>query len=116
MSPDQPLLVDDEYAPLVRRLERHKRERWLAIVAAAAIGLISTAAGLNNELSDDHRVGDALLWIASVLPMGPHDFISIGFALLANSLVNGAIAWAILAAAHRVFRSSDVEALRRAGF
>ena len=116
MSPDQPFLLDDDYIVLVRRLKRHKMERWLLIAAAAAIGLISTVAGWANELSDDHRVGDALLWIASVLPMGPHDFISIGFALLANSLVNGAIAWAILAAAHRVFRSSDVEALRRAGF
>jgi F0F1-type ATP synthase membrane subunit c/vacuolar-type H+-ATPase subunit K len=119
VSPDQPSTSDDEFVAIARLLKRHKRERWLLIAAAAAIGMASTVAGVRNALSSDEqhqRVSDVLLWIAFAFRPGLHDFIEIGLALLANALAIGGIAWAILAAAHRVFRSSDAEALRRAGF
>jgi hypothetical protein len=103
---------DDYFAAILRRQQREKMERWLLIAAAAAIGLISTYAGWANLANDEtnQRVG-VLLWIAAATHPGLHDFIGIGFALLLNSLVIGAIAWAVLAAAmaagHRLFRSSE---------
>ena len=119
MSPDQPS-TSDEFVLVARLLERHKRERWLLIATAAAIGLVSTYVGVKNVLFSDeqhHRVGDVLLWIAFALPTpGLHDFIGIGLTLLANALVVAGVTWAILAAAHRAFRSSDLKTLRRAGF
>jgi hypothetical protein len=71
-------------------------------VCSAAFGIATTVAAVAMGLSGEparERLAESLMLSLSVVQVGPHDFFSIGFALVFNVVIVAAICWMTLWAA-----------------
>ena len=82
-------------------MSRKRLGLWFS-VCSVAIGVATTVAGvamtIAGETPDSHsaRLGESLLLSLSVIQVGPHNFIAIGFALAMNVVIIAAICWMTL--------------------